>query len=139
MLAEVNSTDTWPAVRAKFAAGWALSTRDRDKLLSWADAVLDRPESARFFQPGLRVECEPEWTDGVELYRPDRVVFDGQAWHIVDFKSGGQDKPSTSRRCSCTCKCWRAGRRPDRGWLLYLEPWSLEEVPAPSAPLIFTS
>ncbi|MED5335405.1 MAG: hypothetical protein VX880_03760, partial [Bacteroidota bacterium] len=70
LLAEVNSTDTWPAVRAKFAAGWALSTRDRDKLLSWADAVLDRPESARFFQPGLRVECEPEWTDGVELYRP---------------------------------------------------------------------
>ena len=140
LLAEVNSTDTWPAVRAKFAAGWALSTRDRDKLLSWADAVLDRPESARFFQPGLRVECEPEWTDGVELYRPDRVVFDGQSWHIVDFKSGGQDRAKHIAQVQSYMQVL-AGLEdaPIRGWLLYLEPWSLEEVPAPSAPLIFTT
>ena len=140
LLAEVNSTDTWPAVRAKFAAGWALSAQDRDKLLSWADAVIDRPESARFFQPGLRVEREPEWTDGVELFRPDRVVFDGQSWHIVDFKSGGQDRAKHIAQVQSYMQVL-AGleQAPIRGWLLYLEPWSLEEVPAPSAPLIFTT
>ena len=140
LLAEVNSTDTWPAIRAKFAAGWALSAADRATLLGWADAVLDRPESARFFQPGLRVECEPEWTDGVEMYRPDRVVFDGQTWHIVDFKSGGQDKPKHVAQVQSYMQVLSGLEdAPIRGWLLYLEPWSLEEVPAPSAPLIFTS
>lgn len=140
LLAEVKSIDEWPAIRAKFAAGWALSSTDRDTLLGWADEVLNRSESARFFLPGLRVECEPEWTDGLELYRPDRVVFDGQYWHIVDFKSGGQDKPKHMAQVQSYMKVL-AGLEdaPIRGWLLYLEPWSLEEVPSPLAPLIFTS
>ena len=76
----------------------------------------------------------------MELYRPDRVVFDGQSWHIVDFKSGGQDRAKHIAQVQSYMQVL-AGLEdaPIRGWLLYLEPWSLEEVLAPSAPLIFTT
>ena len=112
LLAEVNSTDTWPAVRAKFAAGWALSDEDRDKLLSWADAVIDRPESARFSSLDSGSSASPSGPTVWSCTAQIAWCSTANPGTSSTSSRAGKTEPSTSRKCSRTCKCWRAWNKP---------------------------
>ena len=138
LLAEVQTAEDWPTVRTRFASRWSLETKDREQVLTWADKVFSEPKSAAFFEVGATVECEPEWMDVEGPMRPDRVVQNDEGWHVVDFKSGEVDveKHAKQVRRYMNALADLESTTP-RGWILYLDPWRLVEVPANAAPRIF--
>ena len=138
LLAEVQTVEDWPTVRTRFASRWSLETKDRQQVLSWADKVFSEAKSVAFFEVGATVECEPEWMDVEGPMRPDRVVQNNDGWHVVDFKSGEVDveKHAKQVRRYMNALADLESTAP-RGWILYLDPWRLVEVPANAAPRIF--
>jgi ATP-dependent exoDNAse (exonuclease V) beta subunit len=138
LLSEVRDVAHWAQVRGRFASRWTLSAADRETVLTWADRVFQNPQSARFFIPGIHVECEPEWAVDGRLIRPDRVVRDGGEWHVVDFKSGEENVPKHEKQVREYVDVLEAMEGVSaRGWVLYLNPWRLVEVTANHAPRIF--
>ena len=138
LLAEVADSAEWPKIRARFAARWTLNEGDRNTILTWADGVFEKEDSAAFFEPGCTVECEPEWMNEGRAMRPDRVVRKGDGWHVIDFKTGAVDIETHSCQVSEYMSVLAAleNTKP-RGWILYLNPWRLVEVSASGAPRIF--
>ncbi len=138
MLAEVRHEGDWPEVRSRFEARWTLSPENRATVLSWADGVFRHADSRQFFAPENRVEREPAWMDEAGLIRPDRVVLAKDGWHVVDFKSGEVDLEKHNKQVRRYVEALNAlESTTSRGWILYLNPWRLEEVEANSAPRIF--
>jgi len=138
LLSEVRDVAHWAQVRGRFASRWTLSAADRETVLTWADRVFQNPQSARFFIPGIHVECEPEWAVDGRLIRPDRVVRDGGEWHVVDFKSGEENVPKHEKQVREYVDVLEAMEGVSaRGWVLYLNPWRLVEVTANPTPRIF--
>ena len=74
-------------------------------MVAWADEVFRHPESTRFFAEECQVECKSECMDGSKSIRPDRVVYDGSTWHVVDFKSGEVSKTQHVSKSKPTCRC----------------------------------
>ena len=138
LLAEVQTLQDWPQVRSRFASRWSLESDDRRKVLTWADRVFSEARSAAFFEATMRVECEPEWMDEHGPMRPDRVVQTPTGWHVVDFKSGEVDVETHANqvRRYMDALADLEGATPS-GWILYLNPWRLVEVPANAQPRIF--
>jgi hypothetical protein len=132
LLEEVRVARDWPHVRAHLLGRWSMGDDDKAKVVAWIDHVLAQPASARFFDDDLaHVEREAAWTDGAETLRPDRVVFDGACWHVVDFKTGVARPAKHHAQVHAYMKVLSALETgPVRGWVLYLDPWSLEEVAA---------
>lgn len=132
LLEQVRVARDWPQVRAHLLGRWSMGDDDKAKVVAWIDHLLAHPASARFFDDGLaHVEREAAWTDGAETLRPDRVVFDGACWHVVDFKTGVARPAKHHAQVQAYMKVLSALETgPVRGWVLYLEPWSLEEVAA---------
>jgi len=139
LLEEVRVAQDWPQVRAHLLGRWSMGDDDKAKVVGWIDHLLAQPASARFFDNGLaHVEREAAWTDGAETLRPDRVVFDGACWHVVDFKTGVARPAKHHAQVRAYMKVLSALETgPVRGWVLYLDPWSLEEVAAEVQPPIF--
>ena len=138
LLAEVKHEGMWPEVRSRFEARWTLSAGDRKTVLDWADAAFAHDDSRRFFDPALEVECEPEWMDERGSIRPDRVVKEGNEWHVVDFKSGDVDLEKHGAQVQRYCDALNAlESTTSKGWILYLNPWRLVEVDTNAAPRIF--
>ncbi len=137
LLAEVQTIEDWPQVRARFASRWSLEPEDRKRVLSWADSVFSEAESAAFFEVGVKAECEPDWMDEHGPMRPDRVLRKRDGWHVVDFKSGdvNVEKHAKQVRRYMNALADLEVTTP-RGWILYLNPWRLIEVPEKAAPRI---
>ena len=137
LLAEVQTIEDWPQVRARFASRWSLEPEDRKRVLSWADSVFSEAESAAFFEVGVKAECEPDWMDEYGPMRPDRVLRKRDGWHVVDFKSGdvNVEKHTKQVRRYMNALADLEVTTP-RGWILYLNPWRLIEVPEKAAPRI---
>lgn len=138
LLSEVIHEGQWPGVRARFEARWTLSPEDRTTVLTWADEVFSHEESQRFFASPSKVECEPDWMDDGGLIRPDRVIHAEDGWHVLDFKSGEVDVEKHGAQVQRYVAALNAlESTTSRGWILYLNPWRLVEVPTNVAPRIF--
>ena len=138
VLSQVRHAGDWPQIRARFEARWTLSAEDRATVLTWADRVFAHDASAAFFETGATVECEPEWMDDDGPIRPDRVVQTTTGWHVVDFKTGAEnvEKHASQVRRYMDALAALENTAP-RGWILYLNPWRLVEVPVNAQPRIF--
>ena len=138
VLGQIRHAGDWPQIRARFEARWTLSAEDRATVLTWADRVFAHDASAAFFETGATVECEPEWMDDDGPIRPDRVVQTTTGWHVVDFKTGAEnvEKHASQVRRYMDALAALENTAP-RGWILYLNPWRLVEVPVNAQPRIF--
>ncbi|MEY3010876.1 MAG: hypothetical protein RLZZ314_1518 [Bacteroidota bacterium] len=138
LLEQVIVAEDWTALRQRVARRWSLAPEDASKVVAWIDGVLSHEASARFFAPGHEVECEPRWTDGHETKRPDRVVFDGSTWHIIDFKTGSARPSKHAAQVREYMNILKTLEdMPVQGWVLYLDPWALEAVADTAQGVIF--
>ena len=138
VLSRVKDQDDWAREKPLLEAMWTLSSEDKRRAVGWIDSIFEHPESAQFFGSSCQVETEVEWTDGHEVLRPDRVVFDGSNWHIVDYKTGAKEREKDRhqvRQYVEVLKSLEGGTV--RGWLLHLNPWKLLEVTGEDNPRIF--
>ncbi len=90
LLARVRTgADLHRAMEAAVACG-DLNPEDRDRWSAPLAALLDKPELAPWFGPGLEVLTEAPLilADGTTL-RPDRIVRNAQGWGVLDIKTGG--------------------------------------------------
>lgn len=88
LLAGVAHAADVDAAVARFAATQTVDSEEMAALSELAHRVVSHPDTARFFDPALRVSNECELvTDGKRL-RPDRVVFVPDATWVIDFKTG---------------------------------------------------
>lgn len=54
--------------------------------------VLSHPELAVYFQPGKIIKNEKDIiTEKGRILRPDKIVFQGNYAHLIDYKTGGPD------------------------------------------------
>ena len=129
LLAEVKELGDWPQIRSRFHARWTLNEVDRSKVLGWVDAVFENERCRSFFSPGAVVECEPEWMGDEGLMRPDRVLRNEDGWHVLDYKTGGEDVEAHARQVRKYMRTLEALESVQpRGWILYLNPLRLVEV-----------
>ncbi|WP_439883081.1 UvrD-helicase domain-containing protein [Pontibacter sp. MBLB2868] len=64
-----------------------ISERDKKELREKLEVVLKHPQLARFFSNQVVVEHEKEVLDArAYLYKPDRIVFDGDTVVLIEFK-----------------------------------------------------
>ncbi len=138
VLSRVHYHGDWARERAQVEAMWSVDDADKARVVGWIDGMLNRPESAAFFTDSCQVETEVEWTDGEDVLRPDRVVFDGTTWHIVDFKTGAEDKEKDRLQVLGYMDVLASlESAPVKGWLLHLNPWRLVEIHREANPRIF--
>ena len=75
------------------------------------------------------MECEPEWMGDEGLMRPDRVLRNEDGWHVLDYKTGGEDVEAHARQVRKYMRTLEALESVQpRGWILYLNPLRLVEV-----------
>ncbi len=93
ILARVRTTGDLPAALAREGAAWGLSDTMRDTLARHLQLILDKPELAAFFRPGLEVRTEATLLDAQgHAHRPDRIVRDGGVLRVLDIKTGKQEE-----------------------------------------------
>ncbi|MFD2999208.1 UvrD-helicase domain-containing protein [Pontibacter toksunensis] len=64
-----------------------ISDRDKPELRQKLNEVLHHPKMAHYFSKNVVVEHEKEVLDArAYLYKPDRIVFDGDAVVLIEFK-----------------------------------------------------
>lgn len=122
LLAGVACAADVDAAVARFAATQTVDDEEMQELTALAHRVVTHPDTARFFDPALRVSNECELvTDGKRL-RPDRVVFAPDATWVVDFKTG-VPLAEHSEQVGEYCQALRAMGHPSvSGYIIYLLP-----------------
>ena len=91
--------------------------------------MMQQPQVAQFFQPGLpaRNECNIAWHNSV--IRPDRIVYPPHSVWVIDFKTG-QPLPDHRSQVLHYCDALRAmGHSSVQGFLLYISPLTSQVIP----------
>lgn len=95
---------------------------EMEQLAEVARAVVQHPDSRRFFDADyqVRTECEIMCNGGVE--RPDRVVYTPDAVWVVDFKTGVPMEEHAEQVARYCRALGLMDPRPVEGYLVYLQP-----------------
>ena len=89
VLARIHIPDDLSKAVADEAPRWGLGPVEQEDLRVRLGNILDLPAVRPFFAPGLRVQAEADLIDANgQLHRPDRIVSDGSAMRVLDFKNG---------------------------------------------------
>ncbi|MDP4290687.1 MAG: UvrD-helicase domain-containing protein [Bacteroidota bacterium] len=89
LLSYIKSPDDFDNAISKFISEDICTDDEASKLIDMARKILVHPVAGSFFRPGIEVKNESELLlpDG-KIYRPDRVVIDGNKAIVIDFKTG---------------------------------------------------
>lgn len=86
ILAEIETRADVSRVLAKYLLEGDITVEDKAGIEQKLLEVIDR--YPHYFAEGLEVMNERDMMLEDRLYRPDRMVKIGDAWHIIDFKTG---------------------------------------------------
>ncbi|PCJ81785.1 MAG: hypothetical protein COA49_04590 [Bacteroidetes bacterium] len=130
VLEKIICVDDWSKVKKKISTGLNIGKQDLKEIVSRVEGVLNLKEAKSFFKKGIHVEAERDFVneDG-KVVRPDRIVKDGDVWHVIDYKSteSGQDKHV--RQVEDYVNMLKQIEESEvKGWILYTDPLKLVSI-----------
>jgi ATP-dependent exoDNAse (exonuclease V) beta subunit len=133
LFAEIEDVEAWAARRAAWLEGATEELApDLLPVVEAVEAVLRDPQAGATFAAGAdEVFLERDWVapDG-RIERPDRVVRRGNAWTVVDFKTGTpDDKHKQQVRSYLSTLAALAPDAEIRGALIYTDSVKVVDVP----------
>jgi ATP-dependent exoDNAse (exonuclease V) beta subunit len=122
-LSKINTRDDCGRVLEEMNLSGLIEESQKEQLSEKIHALLTDPEVSRFFQQGLSVKTETEILvrDG-SVYRPDRVILEGEKAIILDYKTG-KPKEHYKKQLQTYGKLIREmGFKKIQSFLLYIDP-----------------
>ncbi len=131
ILARVRVPSDLPAAIDAEAGVWGIGTSEKAAIGKQLASLLDRPDLAPFFGPGLHVRAEATLIDrDGQAHRPDRVTSDGTTTRVLDIKTG-VSAPRHHEQVERYMRLLReVGEHHVTGHLLYVADSRLVEVDA---------
>ncbi len=122
-LSKINTRDDCNGVLEEMNLSGLIEESQKEQLSEKILAVLTNPEVSRFFQKGLSVKTEAEiLVEDGSVYRPDRVILEGEKAIILDYKTG-KPKERYKKQLQTYGKLLREmGFREIQTFLLYVDP-----------------
>lgn len=129
ILARVRTPGDLPAALARESTGWGLPEAMNEALARHLQIILDKPELAAFFRPGLEVRTEATLLDAQgHAQRPDRIVRDGEVLRVLDIKTGRPDERHKEQVVRYMDLLRTVEGGPVEGFLLYMREGQLVQV-----------
>jgi len=93
ILSNINSSADIQRVTLEYQRMGLIVEEERKNLNNEIEALLSEPMIGKYFREGLSIKNEPDiiLSDG-KIYRPDRVIFDGDTTTVIDFKTGAYNQ-----------------------------------------------
>ena len=86
-----NKKDIDDALSMALREGF-FSIDEKDRYKELLESIVNDKLLSEFFKEGLKIYNEKDISFEGKIFRPDRIVFDGQKCYIVDYKTGIEDK-----------------------------------------------
>ena len=111
------------AAVARFSQQEKVEGNELQRLSDLANAVVQHPDTARFFDPSYEAKRECTLTAEGELLRPDRVVITPDETWVVDFKTGGDMPDEYDHQLRQYCHALQGMGYPNvTGYLIFFSP-----------------
>jgi len=130
LLSRIHTPADIRGVVAEKETAGEINRKEAGELTGRLETLLEKPEIKKWFDGSLHVKNEVEILfDNGKSGRPDRVMMDGNAVFVVDYKFGEQKDEGHRRQVNRYRKLIRdMGYSPVNAYLWYVELNEVEEV-----------
>jgi ATP-dependent exoDNAse (exonuclease V) beta subunit len=122
VLSEVFLPEDLGPVLDQYQYTGIIDAQERQLLFDLIMEFLGRPEVSAFFKPGLTIFSEKDIvTPGGKIFRPDRIVAEGDQVFVIDFKTGVVREKHSSQMRGYLHLLTEMGWPSVKGVVLYLD------------------
>ena len=130
ILDRIKTVKDWAKLKAELKNGMAISSEEAQIIISRVDSVISGELTGKYFAEGLHIETEQSivTSDG-EIIRPDRIIYDGHVWTVIDYKSSLEGKARHKKQVEKYCSYLSEIEGPKvEGLIIYTDPLKLLKV-----------
>ena len=129
ILSQTEDASRLDKTLARFLFEGLITPEEKNTLFEEISRILNDVQVQEFFLPGKKIFSERDilLPDG-ELFRPDRVLIEGQKAAVLDFKTGEESESHRNQLKEYEAILHQMGYAPVQSYLVYLKSGRVKQV-----------